>query len=352
MKCWKCGQEIVDGASVCTYCGASRARTAPTTEVGYAMRTLYDRYGAQEVLTNSAYLVNGLGDLVDDTRKLRNQLRMAMDAGIGRPYLEQLSAGVPDSGFDSRVKILLTEEAGLSDKAAGELLGYFDEMIGWRTVSQPRSAVQPQAAEKIIRSSDEIDRTGRYTAPDPEIEQRQTQKKAEPVQPKVVKKEMTGWNDLYRYEKVMVVCLVLEVILEIAYRNYWKFTRYDSGLYMCLDYTLHLIILIPLILSFAVKKVDMRRKCFATGTVLTVAAIVMLLLPIMEGVYLYRTFYAFRTLSQLIELFRRRGLLVISAIVRYTASRNWKILFMQATGLLLFLQVIRHRILERKHAKT
>lgn len=135
MRCWKCGQELTDGTSVCTYCGISQARPDPVTAVGRAMRSLYDRYGAQEVLANGAYLTSGLSDLVDDSKKLRNQLKMAVDAGIGRLYLEQLNYGPPSDDFSRRVKLMLMEDVGLNDKAAAELMGYFDEMIGWRMTS-------------------------------------------------------------------------------------------------------------------------------------------------------------------------------------------------------------------------
>lgn len=133
MNCWKCGQTLAAGSSICPYCDADQNRPAPTSEAGKALRTLYDRYGAKSVLDNGAYLSSGLGDLVGDSQKLRNQLKMAMDSGVGRLYLEQLETGAPDADFDARVKTILTEEAALSDRAAEELAGYFDEMIGWRS---------------------------------------------------------------------------------------------------------------------------------------------------------------------------------------------------------------------------
>lgn len=189
MKCWKCGQEIAEGAGTCPRCGAAQARPAPTSEMGRAMRALYDRYGAQEVLTNGAYLVNGLADLTDVDRKFRSQLRMALDAGLGKAYLEQLRAGGPDAAFDDRVKILLTEDAGLNGKTSAALAGYFDEMIGWRAHAgrQPQAGTgqqtpprpQPQGrAEKHTPGWNEVDRTGRYTAPAPGTESRQAEKAA------------------------------------------------------------------------------------------------------------------------------------------------------------------------------
>ena len=140
MKCWKCGEENVLGSNTCVFCGASQKdRSTAVTEVGKAMRMLYDQYGAQTTLTNSAYLVNGLGDLTQDSKKLRNQMKMALDAGLGRLYLEQIPSGAPDGSFDARVKRLLTEDAGLNEKAAAEISGYFDEMIGWRQITCSKS---------------------------------------------------------------------------------------------------------------------------------------------------------------------------------------------------------------------
>ena len=136
MKCWRCEQEINDGTRECVYCHADQRRSVPTTDVGQALRQLYDHYGADAVLSNNVLLVNGLGDVVNDTlgtnvKKIKNQLRMGMDAGLGRLYKEQLVIGKPDDQFYSRAKILLTEDAGLSDKSADEIISYFDEMIGW-----------------------------------------------------------------------------------------------------------------------------------------------------------------------------------------------------------------------------
>ena len=145
MYCWKCGQEITEGTSVCYACGADQKRTEPVSEAGKAMRVLYDRYGREQVLTNSLMLCNGLGDLMEDSQKLRGQLRIAMDAGLGRMVKNQLdSAGRPDYAFDCRVQNLLTEEAGLSEKIAKELAGYFDEMIGWREPAKPQPVPKPR----------------------------------------------------------------------------------------------------------------------------------------------------------------------------------------------------------------
>ena len=140
MKCWRCGKEVPEGSSTCVYCGSALRRPQPATPEGCALRMIYDQYGAELVLTNSAYLVNGVGDLLDRPKKLQNQLKMAADAGVLRLYREQLSFGAPDPSFDTRVRLLLSEEADLSDKAAAEIAGYFDEMIGWTRPNKEASS--------------------------------------------------------------------------------------------------------------------------------------------------------------------------------------------------------------------
>ena len=169
MYCWKCGQELTDGASACVYCGADQRRPEPTSEAGRAMRQLYDRYGRDAVLTNNLMLVNGLGDLVENSQKLRNQMKMALDAGVGRLYLDQLNGtGAPDAAFDQRVRALMSDEAGLNDKAIYEITDCFDDMIGWRAASEarPASKAQPQPAAETHEETDRA--TGKaYRKPEP-----------------------------------------------------------------------------------------------------------------------------------------------------------------------------------------
>lgn len=179
MNCWKCEKQITEGSTVCPYCGVAQNRPAPTTEAGRALRALYDRYGAAAVLSNSGYVSSGIGDLMADSRKLRNQLKMAMDAGVGRLYLEQLPMSKPDADFDLRVSRLLTEEAGLNERSAREIAGYFDEMIGWVRTGSASAGFQAerQTAQRERMETErgavapaETDRTGRYTKKQPEAE--------------------------------------------------------------------------------------------------------------------------------------------------------------------------------------
>ena len=137
MYCWKCGMKINDGSTECIYCHTNQRRSVPTTEVGKGMRQLYDYYGAEDVLNNPTLLSNGIGDMINDTvgtkvNRLKNLLKMAMDAGFGRLYKEQLLGGKPDNNFYTRAISILTEDVGLNDKIASELITYFDEMIGWQ----------------------------------------------------------------------------------------------------------------------------------------------------------------------------------------------------------------------------
>ena len=145
MKCWKCGKEIPDGASMCTYCSASMNRKAPATPAGKAMRQIYDRFGSGRVFDKKSILSIALGDMLEDSKKIRSQIDMVMSAGVGGVYLNQLqNVGKPDSAFCDKIKKLMTDEAGLSDKVAAELMGYFDEMIGWAVSTPAAAQTNPQ----------------------------------------------------------------------------------------------------------------------------------------------------------------------------------------------------------------
>ena len=159
MKCWKCGKEIPDNTSVCTYCSAPLNRKAPVTAAGRAMRQIYDRFGSEAVFSKKSMLSVALGDLLEDSRKLRNQVEMALSSGVGGVYVNQIqNVGKPDANFLARVKTLMTDEAGLSDKVAAELMGYFDEMIGWAAAAQPAAPSGGAAAQSRPAPRNEIPR--------------------------------------------------------------------------------------------------------------------------------------------------------------------------------------------------
>ena len=152
MKCWRCGKEINDNVSECIYCHARQVRSVPVTQEGAALRQLYDHYGPEMALRNPVLLANGFGDVVTDSlsvdvKKVKNNLKVAMDVGIGQRYMEQLSIGRPDPAFDARIKKIMTEDADMSEKAADRLIGWFDEMIGWRDSAQNTAIQQKEQKE-------------------------------------------------------------------------------------------------------------------------------------------------------------------------------------------------------------
>lgn len=149
MKCWKCGKDMPAGASVCTGCSASSTRALPVTTAGKAMRQAYDHFGCNKVFDKKTILPAALSDLLEDSKKLRTQIDMTISAGAGDLYIRQLrNTGKPDAAFYSNVRVLMIEEAGLSDKVASELIGYFDEMIGWVNASQTATPYTPLPAPK------------------------------------------------------------------------------------------------------------------------------------------------------------------------------------------------------------
>ena len=135
MKCWKCGLELEDGNLFCVYCGSSQTRTEPRTEEGIALRNIYDRFGCKTVLSNKMYIINAIKDLLQDSIKLKNIISMAFDVGVGDLYLYQIeSIGKSDKSFKNKIKLVLVEDAGLSEKTAADFIGLFNEMIGWETI--------------------------------------------------------------------------------------------------------------------------------------------------------------------------------------------------------------------------
>ena len=133
MRCWKCGESIPDNENTCIFCGKEQERGPAYSEVGCALRTLYDRCGSRAVLTRDVDIVNGLGDLMEDSRKIRALFQMAFDAGVGKLYLEQIqSEKQQEKIFYKQVYTLLTKEAGLDGNAAAQMIVWFDEMIGWK----------------------------------------------------------------------------------------------------------------------------------------------------------------------------------------------------------------------------
>ena len=154
-RCWKCGQELPEGASLCHACGADQQDRAPLlalcSEEARAMRTIYDHYGCRQVLGNATLLHNALGDFLgEDGRKLRNQVHIAMDSGLGKLYLSQLEHPTPQ--FSAQALNLLTE-AGLSEQTARQLKDLFDAMVGFPADASTRPVPPPPPPRQEVSRS-------------------------------------------------------------------------------------------------------------------------------------------------------------------------------------------------------
>ena len=110
-----------------------------------AFRRIGEHFGKERALDNKAMLYNALGDLLGaDSQKLRNQVKLAQDAGLSGMYKQQLR--YPDPNFAKRVFAVL-DDAGLTEKAARDMIALFDTLCGLQTpVEQytPRPAPAPQ----------------------------------------------------------------------------------------------------------------------------------------------------------------------------------------------------------------
>ena len=339
MKCWKCGSECEPSVKSCPTCGALLERSEPAGEIGKAMRMLFDRYGAEKVLTNSAYLVNGLGDLTEDSGKVRNRIKMAMDAGAGKAYLEQIAVGKPDASFDRRVRTLLTDEAGLSDKAAGEIAGYFDEMIGWRAEANAQSS--GQAAEAKIEPEHErrkpqndfgpeIDRKKPKEDFGPEIDRGRGTKTAEPA----VSAESKGIKDLYLYEKLILIFLGLACLLTPMF--FASVATDNNAIRFYPDYFTAAILGVPFLMSYGVGK--NRRRVYQNkyAWILTMVISAYLIFSVSSMIkYTYYFEHSFPS-GEVFDTIRRR---MIQAVLRFFSVA------------LLWIRMIHHRIAEGVKAK-
>jgi len=317
--------------------GMMQDRSTPVSDIGKAMRMLFDRYGAEKVLTNSAYLVNGLGDLTEDSGKVRNRIKMAMDAGAGKAYLEQIAVGKPDASFDRRVRTLLTDEAGLSDKAAGEIAGYFDEMIGWRAEANAQSS--GQAAEAKIEPEHErrkpqndfgpeIDRKKPKEDFGPEIDRGRGTKTAEPA----VSAESKGIKDLYLYEKLILIFLGLACLLTPMF--FASVATDNNAIKFYPDYFTAAILGVPFLMSYGVGK--NRRRVYQNKYAWILTMVISAYLIFSVSRLIKNALDAPRISDESFETIRRR---MIQSALRFFSVA------------LLWIRMIHHRIAEGVKAK-
>ena len=231
MYCWKCGQVIAEGTSICHVCGADQKRTEPVSEVGTAMRKLYDQIGRDEALKNSLTLCSGLHDLMkdpqEDTQTLCCQIKLAMKKNLAGTYLSQLNGvGRPDPDFDRRVQTLLTEGAGLSEKIAKDLAGYFDEMIGWRKAPEPEPQPNPNDSQ-----TDDSNSTSSHEEIDPNTGEVY---KKEPVPPPVPDPEPVpqpvGRRKMYPFDWFSAASMVVGLGFCAENNGLWNLMRVSAAL--------------------------------------------------------------------------------------------------------------------------
>ena len=287
MKCWKCGNECNELTVTCPHCGIALSRKIPKTEIGKAMRMLYDRYGAEKILTNSAYLVNGLGDLTEESKKVRNQMKMAMDAGVGKAYLEQIALGKPDAAFDERILALLSDEAGLNDKTSKELIGYFDEMIGWRVAANAQTSGQTM---KTSEKEPEIDRKKTQNDFGPEIDRKSKKEdfgpeieRKNPVEKKEHMTKTSDWKTLYFYEKAAYILLPLSMIaLLVLSDKYDVLTLNEGGTLTAIYNCFRFIPLLLFIFSLLVKKSARREEANKLAGLLLIFLVIGIVFPVLD----------------------------------------------------------------------
>ena len=217
-RCWKCSQELPEGASLCHACGADQqdraSLPAGCSEEARAMRAIYDHYGCRQVLGNATLLHNALGDyLGEDGRKLRNQVRIAMDSGLGKLYLSQLEHPAPQ--FSAQALGLLTD-AGLSEQTARQLKFLFDAMVGFPTDAPTRPVPPPPTPQSEVSRSHGRENTPPAQPPQPETSRKQEPVHVPPTPPSPPKKSQKP----PRKKRWWIISLVLMMMIGIlAERN-------------------------------------------------------------------------------------------------------------------------------------
>ena len=165
------------------------------------MRTIYDHYGCRQVLGNATLLHNALGDFLGEYgRKLRNQVRIAMDSGLGKLYLSQLEH--PSEQFSAQAIDLLTD-AGLAEQTARQLKSLFDAMVGFPADAPARPVPPPQPMEPEISRSRSRNNASPAQPPLPEASREPAQQHFTPVPPKQPP----------RKNRLGIICLALLLLI-------------------------------------------------------------------------------------------------------------------------------------------
>lgn len=153
MRCWKCGANVV--GSTCLACGClQNTRQKAKTQIGESLRYAYDKFGAEQILTDQVTLRRCLSDLLPDEKKLRGQIVAVMQTGIGQRLFELMrNDGIVDmAAYQSFVRSM-SEDCGLSAEQAGTVLGYLLEMIGCddpsKAKAEPKPSVPPSPPPPI-----------------------------------------------------------------------------------------------------------------------------------------------------------------------------------------------------------
>lgn len=150
MKCAECGRENQTDARFCCYCAVPLVKEPVVSDTGSALRKIYNDFGYEKVFEDHRYITSALGDFVPDSEMISNSIEMAYRAGLGKVYEAQIrKGGKPNDVFYKRVKELITEDAGLSEKRADKIIGYFDEMLGWKTQDIPDSVPSSEPSVKM-----------------------------------------------------------------------------------------------------------------------------------------------------------------------------------------------------------
>lgn len=151
MICWRCGTDIP--GETCPVCGCVQGtRRQPASEVGFALRYAYDKFGPQRVLTDHDTLRRCLSDLIPDERKLRQRLTAVLDTDLtDRLYTILRQGQQVDAGMYQMMAQGLQTACGLTAGQAQEALGYLLEMVGLENPAgrspQPDIPVPPPGPE-------------------------------------------------------------------------------------------------------------------------------------------------------------------------------------------------------------